>query len=218
MTNLKYECLYCGEPTRRGRRTQGEHIIPEAIGGALTLNGVSDRRVCTDCNTGVLSQIDNELCRRSILSVVASYEIDSRVWQAWDIDHEAKDLLLEARPLWGNGGKLRSLALYPQLTFEQSGPDIRGDREEFRDFGMGDSAKVLFKAIRHCYGRHRSGDKRALFFEPICPETVREYRFAPRMFTPHSIQEAAQRLKTGRSLCDSQVRRTNASRCTRFQT
>src|SRR5262245_9241439 len=66
----KRPCLYCGEPTGRGRK--GEHIVPEAIGGALTLNDVSTRAVCPKCNSGVLAQLDRELCSRSFLSAIAS--------------------------------------------------------------------------------------------------------------------------------------------------
>src|SRR3712207_670182 len=97
-TTPKRSCLYCGLPSKKGR--QGEHIVAKAIGGALTLNDVSDRVVCPKCNSGVLSQIDRELCSRSYLSVIASQQIDSHLWQAWDVDHEAENLLVEARPSW----------------------------------------------------------------------------------------------------------------------
>jgi hypothetical protein len=50
-SKVKHLCLYCGEPTKRGRK--GEHIVPEAIGGALTLNDVPNRAVCPKCNSGV---------------------------------------------------------------------------------------------------------------------------------------------------------------------
>ena len=63
-------CMYCGQLTRRGHK--GEHILPEAIGGTRYLNEVPNRTVCTECNCGVLSQIDRELCSRSYLSVIAS--------------------------------------------------------------------------------------------------------------------------------------------------
>ena len=55
-------CLYCGQPTKPGAR--GEHVIPKAIDGKCTLLDFPPRRrVCQVCNNGVLSQLDDELCR-----------------------------------------------------------------------------------------------------------------------------------------------------------
>jgi hypothetical protein len=187
-------CLYCGEPTRRGGK--GEHIAPEAIGGALTLNDVSNGAVCPKCNSGVLSLLDKELCSRSYLSAVASQEIDAHLWQVWDVDHESDNLLVEARPSWADGGTLNSLVCYPQITFERKGPDVRGDSEEFRQFGQEDCAKVLFKAIQHCFGRYRSGERGALNFERVRSGVIHDgYRLAPRIYTPHSISEIARNIR-----------------------
>jgi 5-methylcytosine-specific restriction endonuclease McrA len=79
IVEARHLCLYCGEPTNKGRK--GEHIVPEAIGGALTLNDVSSRVVCQKCNSGVLSVLDKELCSRSYLSAIASQVIDAHLWQ-----------------------------------------------------------------------------------------------------------------------------------------
>jgi hypothetical protein len=57
--NAKLLCLYCGSPTKRGKK--GEHIVPEAIDGALTLLDVSNRVVCSKCNSGVLSHLLHSL-------------------------------------------------------------------------------------------------------------------------------------------------------------
>src|SRR5579885_472784 len=115
-------CLYCGQPTKRGKR--GEHIVPEAAGGVLTLNDVSNRRVCPKCNSGILSQLDKELCSRSFLSVIASREIGAHLWQAWDVDHQSNNLLVEAKPAWAAEESLTSLVCYPQIVFERSGPQV----------------------------------------------------------------------------------------------
>lgn len=183
-------CMYCGEPTKKGRK--GEHIVPEAIGGTLTLNDVSKRVVCPKCNCGVLSQLDKELCSRSFLSVIASQEIDANVWQAWDVDHESNNLLVEARPCWAADKTLYSLVCYPQITFERTGPDVRGDYKEVTGFGREEFAKVLFRAIQECFGRYRSGEKGALNFERVRSGVIHEgYRLPPRIYTPHSIAEIA---------------------------
>jgi hypothetical protein len=191
--NLKRTCLYCGEPTKRGKK--GEHIVPEAIGGALTLTDISDREVCTKCNNGVLSQIDKELCSRSYLSIIASQQIDAHLWQAWDVDHASNNLLIEARPSWGDDEILNCLLSYPQITFELAGPAVRANPEEVQRFGQGDFAKALFKAVRSCFGRYRDGKKGAIHFERIDSGIIRDgYRLAPRIFTRHSMEEIAQNI------------------------
>lgn len=187
-SSSRYKCMYCGEATRKGKK--GEHIIPEAIGGSLTLNDISDRAVCSPCNSGVLSHLDRELCSRSYLSVIASQKISAHLWQAWDVDHAAKHLLVEAWPSWNNDGSLGSLTCYPQITFERTGPDVRADREEIKRFGKDDFAGVLFKAARRCFERYRAGEKRALHFEHIQSGVIRNgYRLAPRVFARRSISE-----------------------------
>ena len=187
-------CLYCGKATTRGRK--GEHVVPETIGGALTLNDVPDRPVCTRCNSGVLSELDRELCSRSYLSVVASREIGAHLWQAWDVDHKSNNLLLEARPSWAADDHLSSLVCFPQIIFERSGREFRGDSEEFEKFGEEEATKVLFQGARQCFQRYRAGEKRALHFERIrCGAVHDGYRLPARLFTRHSIFEIARNVR-----------------------
>ncbi len=194
-SNVKRLCLYCGEPTSRG--CKGEHVVPEVIGGSFTLNDVvPNRPVCRTCNSGVLSQLDKELCSRSYLSVIASREIGAHLWQVWDVDHDANNLLMEARPKWAADESLNSLVCYPQIIFEQSGAEVRGDSEEFLRFGREDASKVLFRAVRRCFDKYRAGEKGVLHFERVRSLAVRdEYRLAPRIFTPHSIDEVANNIR-----------------------
>src|SRR5713226_3464227 len=139
---LARECLYCGGPAAVPNRGIGEHIVPDAIGGKLTLLHTSGHLVCDKCNNESLSHADEELCGRSHLSLVASQELDARLWQAWDIDHDSENLLIEARPKW-NDGELQHLVPYPQIIFEKSGPQIRGDVEEMEAFGREKYIQVL---------------------------------------------------------------------------
>jgi len=120
-------CIYCGGIVSKERR--GEHLVPEAIGGEVTLKEIAGKSVCSRCNNGILSVLDAELCRRSFLSIVASQELAACLWQVWDVDHASRDLLIEARPEWLEG-KLKSLLSYPQMIFEPAGPQIRGDVTE----------------------------------------------------------------------------------------
>jgi DNA-directed RNA polymerase subunit RPC12/RpoP len=194
MIEVKYSCLYCGKKTRRGDK--GEHIIPAAIGGALTLNDASDRVVCQRCNSGILSQLDRELCSRSYLSIIASREIGAHLWQAWDVDHSANNLLLDAKPAWAADGWLTGLICYPQMIFERDGLAVRGDHEEFRRFGYEEAAKVLFQAAHQCYKRYCANKKGAIHFERVRSGLIEgRYRLPPRIFTPHPIEEVAKNVR-----------------------
>lgn len=190
----KHLCLYCGEPTKRGKR--GEHIVQNALGGELTLNDVpTSKVVCPTCNSGVLGRLDKELCSRSYLSVVASQQINAHLWQTWDVDHAADNLLVEARPVWADDGYLQSLVCHPQITFERAGPDVRADWEEAARFGNDAFGRVLFKAARRCFDRYRAGVKRALHLERIRLGSIYDgHRLPPRIFTTHSIAGVAENI------------------------
>ena len=177
-------CMYCGG--RIGKTKRGEHIVPKAIGGARTI-----KNVCGDCNNA-FSQIDTELCSRSLLSVVASQEIHAHIWQVWDVDHSAKNLLLEGRPDWS----ANSLMVYPQIIFEPTGPQIRCDYEEMRDFGRESFVKVFVKAMLRAFRHYDAGEKRWLHHERIEANSAlsRGHRFPARIFARRSIRELADRL------------------------
>ena len=191
--NSKYPCLYCGAQTSKGNKG-GEHIVPKVIGGGKTLNECSDKVVCEKCNNGVLSELDKELCSRSYLSMIASQKIAAHLWQAWEVDHSANNLLVEAKPSWDSDETLRNLVSYPQITFERSGMDFRGDSEEIRQFGWEDSVKVLFKAVRKCFERFCAGEKKSIHLERIQSGAIHGYRLTPRIFTCHSISEIARNI------------------------
>jgi hypothetical protein len=191
--SLPKTCIYCGAPTTKGKK--GEHIIAEAIGGVPTVQQLSGNLVCTDCNNGVLGEIDRELCSRSYLSTVASQELSADLWQAWDVDENARRLLVEAKPKW-DGHLLSALIPYPQITFERDGPVMRGDLEEMQQFGFDNFETVLNKAVRNAFDRHRAGVKRrALHLERVQSNIVESnYRLAPRVYTTHTISEIAKKI------------------------
>lgn len=185
-------CIYCNTPTPRGNK--GEHIVPKSMGGGRTLNHLkpANRRVCQKCNSGPLADIDNELISRSFLSVVASQEISASLWQAWDVDHAANNLLVEARPHWDEDELLSQLVCYPQMTFERNGHHIRGDGEEIQRFSFEDFRKVMVRAVRRCFEKFNAGQKRAIHFERLETDvSLHGYRLAPRIFTRHTIDEIA---------------------------
>jgi hypothetical protein len=189
-------CLYCGIPTQRGNK--GEHIVPEAIGCTLTLNDFHGRLVCSSCNNGVLSRVDNELCRRSYLSIIASQEISTPLWQAWDVDHANSNQLVEARPMWTDG-ILSDLITCPQMTFGSGSPDYRGDSAEMLRFGYDDFYQVFVRSVRYAFQRYKGGVRNAINIEKVESDITKEnYRFWPRVYSPHTIWEIARKIRKSR--------------------
>lgn len=187
-----YVCMYCNATVKKAARgKRGEHVIPEAIGGGFTLNQVCERRVCERCNSGVLSNVDRELCSRSFLSMVASQIRGKPLWQAWDVDHQANNLLVEASPDWNADGTLKNLTCYPQLVFDRPRIVTRGDAEQAEMFGHRNFANLLIRAAKNAYGRFRETGK-GIRFEEIYSNVVRSgYRMPARLFTPRTIFELA---------------------------
>jgi hypothetical protein len=149
-------CIYCDREVRKARA--GKHIIPQAIGGRLTITDVcKGRGVCNSCNSGVLSELDNELCRRSFLSIIAAQELDKSLWLTWDVDHSAGNLLLEAKPDFDR----HSMTLFPQMIFESSGPQLRGDHEELQRFAFEDFQKVFVRFMLEAFYEFKAGKRSA---------------------------------------------------------
>jgi len=151
---------------------------------------VSVKRVCPDCNNGVLSYVDRELCSRSYLSVVASVELGKHLWQAWDMDDTSNHLLLEARPVWHSDYVLRQLICYPQIIFEQKGPEVYFDLQESNEVGRDNFILVLKKAARHAFKRYLADSRTGIFFEPIRSAISHDgYRMPPRILTNYSFHQ-----------------------------
>lgn len=159
----------------------------------MTLLDISDRAVCGQCNNGALSEVDKEFTSKSYLSIVASQEIGAYLSQCWNVDHSSKNLLIEARPIWMDG-LMADCICYPQLTFEPTGVNVRGDANEMREFGFDSFHKVLIRAAKSAYHRFRQNQK-AIHFERIETGLVEEQvRFAPRLFTTKPITEVAENI------------------------
>ncbi|MCA9067363.1 MAG: hypothetical protein KDA84_00470 [Planctomycetaceae bacterium] len=191
-------CMYCGKEV--GRVRKGEHVVQKNLGGGLTI-----KTVCQQCNN-LSSRIDAELCSRSPLSVIASQVIDAHLWQVWDVDHSENRLLLEARPNWEAG----SLAQYPQMVLDASGPQLRGDHQEILTFGRSEFEQVFIRSMLRDFRRHKAGLDRFLHFKRVERNQIIEkgYRLPPRLFVRMSI----------RDLADRYVRNKPASFILRYQT
>lgn len=180
-TTGKRLCLYCGNATGKVRR--GEHLVPNAIGGTI-----ATKDVCPRCNNDILSDIDRELCSRSPLSIVAAKEIDGHVSQAWDVDENNGNMLLEARPDFTRA----SFKVFPQMAIMPVGELLRADYEGLLKFGI-DRFHVLFsRRLRKSFWEYEHGDKNALRFFQISrnEELLARYRYPPRFFVRGSIAEA----------------------------
>lgn len=179
-------CIYCAGPLVKINK--GEHILQDAIGGTLTL-----RTVCSKCN-GQFADLDKELCSRSYLAAVASQDRDVRVWQVWDVDHSAGNVLIEAQPDWSRLG----LRTFPQVIFELGSHYLRGDADDFRLFGPHDLPRIVETAITRAFRKCRSGEKGWVHLERIAFDAANtfdsQYRFPPRVFFPYHVAELARRL------------------------
>jgi hypothetical protein len=181
-TDVARSCFYCGKPVGRVRKGKGEHLIPDAIGGRITTPDV-----CGRCN-GSFSEIDRELCSRSPLSVVAAREIDSTLWQAWDVDEPAGNILLEARPDFERSG----FKIYPQLIVFPSHIEYRADNGELQEYGC-EKFQVLFsRRLRQLFWEHEHGNRNAFHLYRIreSAKLFARYRYPPRFFVRGSIAEA----------------------------
>jgi hypothetical protein len=179
-------CIYCDREVRKARA--GKHIIPQAIGGRLTITDVcKGRGVCNSCNSGVLSELDNELCRRSFLSIIAAQELDKSLWLTWDVDHSAGNLLLEAKPDFDR----HSMTLFPQMIFESSGPQLRGDHEELQRFAFEDFQKVFVRFMLEAFYEFKAGKRRRLNPKKIQANDwiQNRYRYPPRIFARRPIEQ-----------------------------
>jgi hypothetical protein len=189
-TNQPKVCLYGGGEARNVKR--GEHIIPQAIGGNRTISEFCNgRTVCNPCNNGVLSDLDAELCRRSVLSIVAAHELDSFVWQTWDVDHSDGNLLLEAKPSFSGS----SMTLFPQMLFKPDGPQLRCDLEQVKRFGRDRFQTVFIEAMLRAFHAFKSGKRNRLSQKRIelNEQLLQRYQYPPRIFTRHNIEEVTNR-------------------------
>ena len=135
MPTSKQECIYCGEIETEFSR---EHIVPEALGGTRVLDGI-----CRICNEGVLSNIDQELCSKSPLSLIATREIEKPLLQFWDVDHTTNGLLVEGHYV----AKADAFHSYPQIIFEPTRNHIRGDFEEVQSIGQKEFQRIVIEAL-----------------------------------------------------------------------
>ena len=169
--------MYCGGRLVGVRR--GEHVVPEALGGTVTI-----RSVCRTCNTGVLSQLDKELVSKSPLSLIVFQERGKKVEYVWDVDHSRGNLLLEAHPTKA----LDSFSLWPQLLLDHDGLELRGDEQELIRFGALDYERAFMARLRHVLHHTRA---KKLILERIA-QVPPGYRYPPRVFSTRRIEEFEQ--------------------------
>ena len=134
----------------------------------------------------MLSQLDDELVSRSPLSLIAAQELESHIWQTWDVDHADGNTLLEARPDFAS----QSMVLFPQVIFGPSGPQIRGDYQEMCQFGPDRFQRVLVDSMLKAFRADEAGEKR-LHPKRIRPnpDLLGRYRYPPRIFSRRPIHE-----------------------------
>lgn len=170
-------CIYCGKPVKGVRK--GEHIVPEALGGAATIP-----RVCSGCNSGTLSQLDKELVSRSPLSVLVWEELGRTQNEVWDYDVE-RDLALEARV---EEGYLYPV-LWPQIILDEERSVFRADVAEVQELGWERSVRVFDTHLLAARKSLDSGAKRPLWIWEPRETPPDRGRYPPRVFCRRRISQ-----------------------------
>jgi hypothetical protein len=179
-------CLYCGEPCLKIKR--GEHIFPESIGGQKTLE---KKNVCTDCNTTVLSSLDDDLAYHSYLSLLVSHELRNVYGKQWDMSPDG--ILTEAESLRDEKGYVQ-LFNWPQLVLLEKGFGVFGDSLEATEFGVDQFRTTVLKKGKKCYERFTgkklyAGD-RGLYFERMADGILpRVGKYPPRVYAKTRIKD-----------------------------
>lgn len=188
--------IYCG----RRRKLTREHVVPDALGAAKWT-----KSVCAPCNGELLSPLDKELAEESPLSLVAAFELQKKMKYSWDVDHEDNNLLLEASA----DETSQSMTRWPQMVFEEGGPQLRGDAEEIQRFGWDDFQTVFVRQMLAAFATFKSGAKRPrIIFERVSDDIPKIYRYASRVFSTRRIADFDGRMRFQcRYTCDADKRR-----------
>lgn len=178
-------CIYCGRPISKVKK--GEHIFPNALGGVRTI-----KEVCSDCNNGKLSELDEHLVACSPVALVASEALGRGVGRTWDVDEASDRLLMEARPDWHS----KSMTLWPQAILSRTGLVLRADFKELVDFGLESFPRLFFRKLKESYDLWNRGfnvKKKGLIFECLddCNELHSPFSYPPRVFVRKSLPEMA---------------------------
>ncbi len=174
-------CMYCNAEVRAVRK--GEHIIPESLGGALSI-----RNVCSQCNNE-FSVIDKELVSKTPLGIVAGQELGASTDGLWDYNAE-HDLALEARIV----KELDAPVLWPQVVFDDRGPMFWFDLAEGRQVGEERCMREFLELVTRARNTLRGGYKRPRWLWTPVTHPPRRGRFPPRVFTPHSYRQWSNRV------------------------
>ncbi len=173
-------CIYCGQPVKGVRK--GEHVVPEALGGRPTLG----KRVCGPCNTGVLSELDNELVSATPLALVAWEELARTARDAWDYN-EQYDLALEARVLRG----YEAPCLWPQLVFDGRAARFCADHGEMASDGASRAMERFRDSLLGACATLRAPSRRRRWIWQRVPRPPDRGRYPPRVFTKHLIEDVS---------------------------
>lgn len=153
--------------------------MPHALGGNVTI-----RRVCTECNNNVLSQLDNEFVRASPLHIAASKELDTNGEDFWDYNAQL-DLAIEGRLVDGR----RAVAQWPQLVLDGSHLIFCYDVDEMEKVGLQKCREMFHRRLLEAMQTVRRGDRRPKLRWCSLPNPPRRGRFPPRVFARHRCDD-----------------------------
>ncbi len=173
-------CIYCGGSVSGVKK--GEHVVPKALGGAVTI-----KKVCQRCNNEELSKLDEELTERSPLRLLARKELKKPGESVWGYDAK-HDVAIEAR-ISENGF---SSILWPQLVFKDGIIMFFGDHEELMESGWENSCHKFLKYARVARGTLRKCRRPRWIWNQV-KLPPRRGKFPPRVYTKHTLERLSNR-------------------------
>lgn len=164
------QCIYCeGRLVNIG---DGEHVIPDALGGNLTI-----KTVCNDCNNK-FSLLDNELLSHLLVRLVACREQPAKLLPVWDYD-PSSDLAIESHMKNGEA------VPFPQVILNDRQPEFHADYDDLR-YNSFDAFRKFYLLLTRA--RQNPNPKRApkWIWEPLV-NAPRRGKFPPRIYSKHRI-------------------------------
>jgi hypothetical protein len=181
----KARCLYCSTISTRSK----EHLIPAALGTKEYIRkGVA---ICGKCNNGTLSKLDNELCTKSFLSMIASRELEKNLCNLWAIEESNERVFIEAYPVW-NGDVFQRFVPFPQIVFTSGRPRFYLDGNDVLRHDTSDVMSLLTRLVKKQFSIYKV-ERKACHFEKVPNSLITSsHEFPPRVLFRKTFAELAE--------------------------
>lgn len=183
--NQETGCLYCTNATKKSN----EHLIPAALGSKeYVRTGVT---ICEGCNNGALSTLDNELCTKSFLALVASKELGKNLANLWAIDESSDRIFIEAYPVW-DIDVFQRFVPFPQIVFTAGRPRFYLDGKDALLHNTTDVISLLTRLAKRQFSKHKADERRSCHFEKVSSSLITtRAEYPPRVLFRKTFKELA---------------------------